>query len=404
LPTTEAVLPGTAATTPLRLPPESAILLLCSAAGDFHPAQEDRLTRLLDGPVDWPRLLHLALRERAATVLWRRLGELGSDDIDEAAAQTLRQLAMVDGFRQQYLEDALAGALRLLHGEGCTIMLLKGAALGVAAYPAFRDRPMGDVDLLLPEGQLQHAFSLLRASGWVPEAPAAHHGFYEGHHHLTPLQDPRYPDAVLELHRHLLQAWSPFVVPLETLWAGARPCRWHGAEVYVPSMDQLLLHLCVHFMWLHTAERGAWRTFSDVHALAARGPDWAAFCAAARSARAVTCCYWTLRLAAQYAAVPVPGDVLDELRPPGSDRWLGQLERHLVANALPGEGACPSLGVRRRMWEAAIMPGWSGHGPVRPWDEAPRVPIEARPILQRVQAHVRSLSAWRHYVRVILGR
>jgi hypothetical protein len=403
LPTTEAVPPRTGATTPLRLPPESGILLLCSAAGDIDSAREDELKRLLAGPVAWPALLHLALRERAATVLWRRLGELGIGDIDESAAQTLRHLAMVDGFRQQYLEGALATALRLLHEEGCTIMLLKGAALGVAVYPAFRDRPMGDVDLLMPEAQLQHAFSLLRARGWVPEAPDAHHGFYEGHHHLTPLQDPRYPDAVLELHRHLLQAWSPFILPLDTLWAGACPVRWHGAKVHVPSLEQLLLHLCMHFAWSHTAERGAWRTFSDVHALVSRDPDWDAFCAAARTARAVTCCYWTLRLAAQYAAVPVPGDALDELRPPGSDRWLGQLERHLVANALPGKGSCPSLGMRRRMWEAAIMPGWSGHGSARPWDEAPRVPTEARPLLQRVHGQLRSLAAWRRYVRALLG-
>jgi hypothetical protein len=383
------------------LAPEARVLLLSVAGADA----DDELRTLLRGDINWPVLLQLALQERAAPVLSRRLDSLDvHDGVDETFRVNLRRHALIAGFGQQHLEQRLADALRELDAAGCRVMLLKGAALGITAYPAFRDRPMRDIDLLLPETQTARAYALLLASGWERAAPPEQDRFYDAHHHLAPLRDPQCADTVLEVHRQLFPSPSPFRLSADDVRAAARPVEWRGARLHVPSVEHALLHLCIHYAWSHMAYRGTLRAFSDLHALTTRCDiDWSAFCRSARDARAATCAYWTLRLAAGQGGVAVPAHVIAELRPPGPGRWLDRLERHLVVNLVPSDRACPSVRAFRGMWTAAMRPGWSGHGAIRPWDEAPREPAPPPAGGQRVRTQVRRFGAWRRYVAALLN-
>lgn len=383
--------------TPSPLSAEARVLLLCAAG----PAADDQLRTLLRGELDWPALVNLALHERAGRVLWRRLTALGLPGTDSAAEDALRRNAMVGGFRQQYMEDRLAATLAALSADGFQVLLLKGAALAVTAYDSFSDRPMGDIDLLVPCDQVAAAYDHLLRAGWERALPASQDAFYDEHHHMTPLRDPRYAETYLEVHSLLLPDWSPFDLPPEQVWSRARSHVWRGTRIHVPSVTHALLHLCIHYAWSHTACRGTWRAFSDVQAITEQHDvDWAAFCRAAHESRAASCCYWTLRLAARYAGVAVPPDVLQQLQPPGSSRLHQRLENHLAANLLPGNSVCPSMLVFRRMWELAIRPGWSGHGRVRPWHETPREAPAAgpRPVGRRLHDQVRKLAFWRRYL------
>jgi hypothetical protein len=384
-----------------RIAPEARVLFLTAAGEEY----DDELRRLLATSLNWSFLLHLALTERAAPVVWRRLSRLGVTDLDETLVDVLRRTSMVAGFRQEYLEGRLAATLDVLGKAGFPVLLLKGAALGLSAYASFRDRPMGDIDLLLPAEQAGDAFALLLRSGWERAVPADQQRFYDGHHHMAPLRDPRYADAVLEVHTQLFPSWSPLELSLDDLWAGARRVQWRGTEARVPSAEHALLHLCTHFAWSHMAASGAWRAFSDLHALQRHGGiEWDTFCELARQSRAASCCFWTLHLASRYAGVAIPDSVLSALRPSGSRRTLRLIERHLATNLLAGERACPSVRVLNTMWEAAIRPRRSGHGAVRPWHEAPRQPPSARrPGVTRLQAHLRKLTAWRRYLVTVLS-
>src|SRR2546427_2320391 len=42
---------------------------------------------------------------------------------------------------------------------------------------------------------------------------------------------------------------------------------------------------------------------------------------------------------------------------------LERLERHYVSNLFPSKDGCPSVVLARRLWEAGMLPRWSGHGP-----------------------------------------
>jgi hypothetical protein len=207
---------------------------------------------------------------------------------------------------------------------------------------------------------------------------------------------------VLEVHRDLFPAWSPARMPLPELWEHARVNNWRGRPVHLPAVTHILLHICIHFAWSHMMALGAWRTFSDLHAIIRRERiDWEEFCAIAVRAQAATCCFWTLRLAASLGAAPVPTEVLETLRPPGSDFVLNRLERHLGVNLLPGDRVCPSTLLFHRMWEAAIRPGWSGHGARRPWHQNPPTQGPRPSRSRRGRAHFRRLAAWRRYLAAV---
>jgi hypothetical protein len=312
---------------------------------------------------------------------------------------------MIASFRQQYLERALHTVLEVISDAGHEAMLLKGAALGLTVYDAFDERPMGDVDLLLGEAEARAAYALLRGRGWRPECPSEQERFYEQHHHLAPLQDPDYDDAVIELHTHIVHDGSPFDISVAALWEHSRVVHVGRAAVRVPSVEHALLHLCVHFAWSHQICKGAWRTFRDLHALHDRETiDWDGFCSIARGTRAATCGYWTLRLAAGHAALPVPAEVLHALRPPGSESLLRRLDNHFAANLLPGDRACPSVRLHRWLWAAGIRPARSGHGRARPWDEPLRDPHSTPHGPSRaLVSHARRFRAWRRYLGALLG-
>lgn len=396
------------------LSPEAELLLLTSAesgegggdAGASAPG-ERRIRELLGGELDWEKLGWLAERERAAPVLWGHLQTMERlpGALPPQAAH-LQRLAMVSEFRMLHLEQRLAESLAALSRAGIQVMLLKGAALALTVYGSFVRRPMVDVDLLVHEGDAERARDVLLGAGWVSSGQEELEGFYKGHHHLPPLVDGRGLEVQLELHTGLFFEGNPFRFPVADIWRRAVPVTVRGRRAWVPSTQDQLLHLCLHFAWSHMLNSGAWRTFRDLRALIDAGDvRWDEFVALARESRGASCCYWTLRLAKDLVGVPVPGEVLDALRPPLSPSALERVERHFIYHLLPTEALCPSVFMARAMWRAGVRPRWSGHGGVRPWDRNEELLVGGRrpdSVARRALDQLRNMRGWARYVKSVL--
>lgn len=342
-----------------------AALLLVTAGGE---ANEVSLRRLIEHQVDWLKLELLAERERATPILWRLLQRVGEDRLPRDVVTAWRKRAMIAEFQALHQEQSLHGAVRTLAAHGIDVMLLKGSALAYTAYPAFADRPMGDVDILVHPECAQEAWVLLQAHGWIwpsAEWPAR---YYAAHQHLPPLRDSGGAQLRLEVHTDIMPAGHPFGTSPATLWSDATRVRLNGCSALAPGPVHQLLHLCIHFAWSHQLQWGGWRAFRDVHALAHRGAfPWPEFVGVANESRAATCCYWTLRLARALSGAPVPDDVLQALHPPRGNFLLDRLEHHYALQLFPAEHGCPSVTLSRRLWSVGMAPRWSGHGSVRPW-------------------------------------
>jgi hypothetical protein len=386
---------------PSGLSPE-ARLVLASAGQDT----DVELQSLVSSGLDWGKVLWLAEQERATTVLWQRLSALGMPNVPAETAEQLQRMSMVSDFRMLYMHQRLQETVQRLAHEGIDVVLLKGAAVGESVYEKFTDRPMNDLDLLVPPDRAHAARESLLWAGWRGEMDERMARIYENHHHLPPLLDVSGTEAKLELHTSLFLEGHPFVLTAERVWEGRQPIDVGGVTTYVPSLNDMLLHACLHFGWSNQLRSGGWKTFRDVGQLASRPEmDWPSFVALARESRASTICYWVFRLAAGQAGVVLPAEVLEALGPGRPEPVLRRLERHYLHHILPTEWICPSETVGRWMWEAGMRPWRSGYGSARPWKHEDRIrdadlgELDAR---ERVANQLRQLPRWGRYVRVMV--
>lgn len=329
--------------------PEMA-LLMAASGGD--PSRQS-VRRLMAGELDWPKLTQLAQEAHATPGLWHVVSSF--PDLP-AEAEALQSLAVVNDFRRYHIRSLTARVTRDLAAEGIEILALKGAALlaGGVARPA--QRTMTDIDLLVIVGSPEHAWKICRAKGWSLVNEASMVELYQGHHHLAPLLDPDGVTIGLELHRMLLPGSDRLGLNLNAIIARSRVVQVGDVPVRVPSVEDLLLHTCLHFAWSNKFRRGVWRAFADVHAIIADpGFDWDRFVSVAITRREKQCCYWTLRLGRVVAEVSVPDDVLNRLDPTSGGPVSNFLERHFATQiANPGAEEAVAQRVRRWLWFAGM--------------------------------------------------
>ncbi len=357
----------TVAASRVSLSAEAQLLLLTAAVSPSDAA----LRHALSAGINWEELCGLARHEQATSILLRQLGRVGAD-AGTPGYQELRQLATISVMQMLQLEQLLHQTIEILAQHEIEVVLLKGAGLAYTAYSSFADRPMGDIDVLVRPEHAERAWSLVQQHEWTPAPMDSDSAFYAGHHHLPPLfRDSR--RFRLEIHSKLLSGGHPFRFSTDAFWLRARRVTVNQRVVAVPDPMHQLWHTCVHFAWSHGMQWGSWRTLRDSAAIIQRGGfDWTEFVGFARETRAATCCFWTLRLARRLTGAAVPDDVLASLRPPYPEFIIERLERHFVSNLFPSEARCPSVWLTRWLWEAGVMPRWSGHGAARPWKVSER--------------------------------
>lgn len=383
------------------IPAEERLLLL-SAGG---PANDAAIRELARGGVDWHRFVRLAQLERAVPVVHARLRNVVHDAVPADTLEQMRRLALISDFAMLQLESRLHEILRVLEKASVRVMLLKGAALSQTAYAGVRQRPMSDLDVLVDPGNAHLAQRLMLEKGWREVDAGIPMHAYHRHHHQPPLRDAQLKELQLEIHTALFPDRQPFALDARDLWAGAKPLGPEFPNTYVPEAMHSLLHACLHFLWSHQGRFGVWRTVRDVDALMqTQYIDWTAFVGAARATRGGTTCYWTFRIAERTAGVSVPAFVLDQLRPPRSRYVLQVMERHFTRNLFPTEFGCPSVSLGHALWELAVMPGWSGHGEIRPWDSDPEfvAPADSSDVRASRGKRMRRFFAAPRYVGMLL--
>jgi hypothetical protein len=345
-------------------PPTEFALLLDAAV----PLDRPRAAyRSWDGR-QWGRTLRAADWHRVSPLLFCHLESAG--EAPAAVMSALERGYLANAARNLFILAAIHRVVDALHAEGIPAMLLKGAALIESAYPDPAQREMLDIDILVPSDRLGAAGAALNGLGYRPEDPA------EGEtgptsfevpadgHHGTPLVG-RDRLVAVELHRHIAIAGEGRAFDIAQFWDRARPAS--GGRYLLPSAEDLLLHLCLHFTrnrlggrYVRRNTGGALGQVCDIaRVIAHESVQWPALARAARAYRIDARVFLAL-FAARELGVPVPDSALADLRPAGFDARVGRrlvtlrvlrVDDHLRVRSLRWMFA-PSREVLARGWNA----------------------------------------------------
>lgn len=216
-----------------------------------------------------------------------------------------------------------------LADAGVAPVLFKGAALAYTAYPDPACRPMGDLDLWVPEPDMPLARSTLGAAGYrehvKAERPLDMQRQLGGEVQLT---GTRPGSGLVELH------WSMFsgewlrrtaAVDNEGIRSRARVTQIAGCDALIPAPEDAAIQLAVHLAVNHQMAFPGVRGLLDLALLARTSNlDWTAVAARAQEWRVATATWLVLRLAAELFGLAGTEAALVSLAPPAGRRVVLQ--------------------------------------------------------------------------------
>lgn len=257
---------------------DDADLFLLGLLGDGRHGAE---LASLD-PDGWKEVLKRAEWHRLLPSIHARIerGEV-TTEIPDWVAHHLKRAHRDSALMALAQRSELFGTVELLTGGGIASVALKGAWLAWYAYPTAAERPLRDIDILVPQERALDAFELLLANGYrqIEGSAMPPKDMIDSAKHFPRLATPGSVD--LELHIH---AWEPqramewTMPPLRDrqMLEGARiggpgdPCRY-------PAAQDMLMHLVIHAAYSHRFDVGP-LLLDDIRYLLDRDPiDWPLF-------------------------------------------------------------------------------------------------------------------------------
>ncbi|MHC4416223.1 MAG: nucleotidyltransferase family protein [Planctomycetota bacterium] len=174
------------------------------------------------------------------------------------------------------------------------LMALKGAALNLSLYEQPDERPMTDLDLLVPPTDIGAAEAAMEAASCLRSDIVFREDFFPRYYYEIEYTAGAVDPVLIDLHVRPFRVlrYSRFV-PAEAMWEGAEPVRMGSATVLVPSADDMLIHLAGHSA-IHANCRKLWLQDISGWVEARRDTiDWDRFLARVRA--------WRLALAVRSA-------------------------------------------------------------------------------------------------------
>lgn len=219
-------------------PAHRALLGVLRAAAGGHAPDEP--------PTDWASVLDLATLHQVSGFLYPIV--LKWDSVFQPAAPLMarwRTSFLGAAARYTRVSFQTRELLSALQADGVRVIPLKGVWLAERIYEDGACRPMSDIDLLVPTGELPRARAAMERLGYATT------DFYvseEGDNHVH-YQRPDRP-LPIELHWNLWHTGVEAVdkPDLAQAWTGLHEETLHGVPVLVFPPERQLVHLAQHIL------------------------------------------------------------------------------------------------------------------------------------------------------------
>ncbi|NDJ61565.1 MAG: nucleotidyltransferase family protein [Chloroflexi bacterium] len=304
-------------------------LLVCCARIDVPPAIADRITALLDAPLDWVYLQDLAQRHAVGPLLNRSLRAVCPERVSEVVLSQLAAAQAQNTRRALQLSGELLKLLRIF--APVPVLPIKGPVLALMAYGNLALRDYADLDVVIHERDLVVALARLQSLDLTLDAdytPSTEYVRTEYHY--------RFVDADrsvgVEVHWRLAPRHYGALAAPDLLWRDAQTFDYFGLSALAPRPEAYLLYLCGHG-FRHLWSKLAW--LCDIAELLRTSPDfdWSATLEEARRLQMMRVMLLGIGLARDVLAVPLPDEIVRLITADRVvQRLIPQLRRDLFAS------------------------------------------------------------------------
>ncbi len=337
----------------MRLSRESELLLCCARTRVDEP-HAGRIRALLEGAVDWTRLVEQALWHQVTPLLAQALRECAADAVPEDIAHALEVQVERQIARSREMTAELLGIIDTLAAEGIDAVPFKGPALACTVYGGLEWRTFRDVDFLVREQQAARAIRLLEDRG------------YRGQYALTPAQERGYrrysgqkqmagagARVVVEPHWAFAQRMIAVELDYAALWSRTETVAIGGRLVKSFSAEDTWLILCIH------GAKEQWTRLKwvcDVAEFLRRYPDldWERVCGRAREQGCLRMALLGAALANELLEAPLPGTLRSRIAADGAlPRLVSEVRSYVTGACVDTPDIWKLSGFRLRMRERA---------------------------------------------------
>lgn len=303
------------------------------------------------GQVDWAEFDSRVHTRRLKPLLYSILRD--QNFIPAKTLQAFRTAYDITARYNLYLFSELKRVLLRANDQAIRVLVLKGAALAQTVYAAPGERPLRDVDILVPRDQVPRMENILQGLGYRTDRVEVRSGANLAYECEVLFVKTNPLLSQMEIHWSLID--SPFYqenISTDWFWQTARPLSVGGVPTMMMGAEAQTLYLCAHSFLHHGGDDWLWlHDVAQVIRFYQAEMDWHALMQHAQTLDLVIPLQKILPIVAQDWGAPIPSDMLERIRALPVRPMETRVVQWLTA---------PNLPRSQRFWHDLVsLPEWS---------------------------------------------
>jgi hypothetical protein len=325
-------------------------LLLRLARPALNVARAERVAQLLRGDLDWDYLVALADRHGVIPLFDYNLNSISKELVPVQVLAKLREHNQENTKHSLFLTAELLKLMGLLEAHSIRAIPFKGPTLALRAYGDVALREFSDLDILVHRQDVLKVRKLLVGEGFksTPELTSTQEAALLRFDCAYNFGNDK--NVVLDVH-WMFAAPHTFALDINGLWDRLETVTIAGNELPNPSVEDLLLILCLHG-FTHFWERLGW--ICDIAGLIElqKDIDWESVVNNGTKQGSRRILLLGLVLAGELLEAPIPPEVLQIAQKDAVVQTLaGDLKRRLFAEESSASGIIDGALLQLRMRE-----------------------------------------------------
>jgi hypothetical protein len=322
-----------------KLTPEESLIYTVSKV-NLDNRDSVRLHDILKQDLDWSIIKRYARQLGVSPLLFKHLSKKGNArNVPDETMLSLRKSYVNHLGRSFKLNKEIEDILSIMNRSNIPVVLLKGAFLAKHIYGDIALRPMGDIDILVREGDSEIVQERLTEIGFKKSTSYHASNFHENllnkeAGHLTPMYKPK--ACPVEIHFNTFAGFRYSPADMEAVWQTAEIANFNGFQMKCLSPEYQLIHLCLH-LYNHaipvTADIITFYWFCDIHEVVIHYKDkinWDTFCSITNTLGVITQVGTILSYIKHYWNTPIPETALHYPEKELNDRYLATAIRSIL--------------------------------------------------------------------------